>query len=118
VRFLRPERLPPSSSPQENGPALIAVLPMQPETMVGVVREGHGVFVAAEIANGDPRAIAEVRREHDQLVDVERNLHLAMISGSNLHGWGRTASAWTLLRIPGWQHLSPSALGAAIEASL
>ena len=33
-------------------------------------------------------------------------------------GWGRTAAAWTLVRIPNWRRMSPAQLGAAIERTL
>jgi hypothetical protein len=43
---------------------------------------------------------------------------LSLVTGSNLHGWGRTAVAWTAIEIPGWRALSPEALDAKIRAHL
>ena len=43
---------------------------------------------------------------------------LWLVTGSNLHGWGRTAIAWTAIEIPGWRALSPEALDARIRSHL
>ena len=43
---------------------------------------------------------------------------LTVVSGSNNHGWGRTAVAWNVAHIPGWRSMSPDSLGRAIEARL
>jgi hypothetical protein len=46
------------------------------------------------------------------------SLDLAVVAGSDNHGWGRTAAAWTLLTIPGWRRATPSALSGLIAAAI
>ena len=45
-------------------------------------------------------------------------MNLALIGAANLHGWGRTVASWSLMRIPGWQELTPLEVGDRIEALL
>jgi hypothetical protein len=37
-----------------------------------------------------------------------------MVAGSNHHGWGHTAAAWTLMYLPGWRGATPEQLGSGI----
>jgi len=100
------------------GPTLIVALPIPFEMIEPVVQAGHGTVVALELHDGDPRGIEQLRREHDRLLALADRLGLALVNGTNLHGWGRTATAWTLVRLPGWRALTPSQLGAALERTL
>ena len=45
-------------------------------------------------------------------------MDLAVVAGANLHGWGRTAVAWSVMEVPGWRDMTPAQLGEAIEAGL
>jgi len=40
------------------------------------------------------------------------------VSASDNHGWGRTAPAWSVLRIPGWRDMTPSELDIAIRRTI
>src|SRR5262249_30557845 len=43
------------------------------------------------------------------------SLNLAVVTGTDNHGWGRTAPAWTLMRIPGWRGMNTDSLSRRIE---
>jgi hypothetical protein len=73
---------------------------------------------AIEVSDGAPRGIAQAERDARRIRELTFAHHLAPVAGSNNHGWGRTAAAWNILRIPGWRRLTPSALAAEIEARL
>jgi hypothetical protein len=68
-----------------------------------------------EVTNGAPDSMDGVRRGHDAIVSLAREKSLTFVSGSDNHGWGRTAPNWTLLFIPGWRGLAPDALASQIE---
>jgi len=68
-----------------------------------------------EVADGAPRAIAQRDRERAAITARASALGIPPVAATNHHGWGRTAVAWNLVRIPGWQALAPEALGARIE---
>jgi hypothetical protein len=73
---------------------------------------------AIEISDGAPRGLAQADRDGEELWDLASDHHLSVIAGSNNHGWGRTAVAWNVVRIPGWRSLSPDSLGKLIEDRL
>jgi hypothetical protein len=68
-----------------------------------------------EVADGAPRAIAQRDREGDAIAARAAAAGLLPLAATNHHGWGRTAVAWNLVRVPGWRGLTPAALGARIE---
>lgn len=71
-----------------------------------------------ELSDGAPRGIGQSQRDRALILRIADSLDLAVVAGSNNHGWGRTAVAWSVLRIPGWRELTPEALGAAIETRI
>ena len=73
---------------------------------------------AVESSDGAPRGLMFTRRLIPEIGRFARSRNLARVAGSNNHGWGRTASAWTVLRIPGWEAMSPDALDRAIRRTL
>jgi hypothetical protein len=59
-----------------------------------------------------------MRKDSSLIRDIARTGDMALVSGSNNHGWGSTAAAWSVLIIPGWRSLTPAALDAAIRARM
>jgi hypothetical protein len=45
-------------------------------------------------------------------------LNLALVAGSDNHGWGRTAVAWSVFRIPGWRQMTPVEIDEAIQRKM
>ena len=73
---------------------------------------------AVESSDGAPRGLMFTRRLAPEIGRFARARKLARVAGSNNHGWGRTATAWTVLRIAGWRAMSASALDSAIRSTL
>jgi hypothetical protein len=71
-----------------------------------------------ELSDGAPRGIGQSQRDRALILRIADSLDLAVVAGSNNHGWGRTAVAWSVLRIPEWRELTPEELGAAIETRI
>lgn len=74
--------------------------------------------LAIELSDGAPRGIGQSQRERSLILHLADSLDLALVAASNNHGWGRTAAAWTALRIPGWRALTPDALGDSIQSRM
>ena len=95
--------------------------PVMIETMPGkldkVAATTPGV-AAIEIVDGSPRGLTQTRRDRARIVHLADSLNLALVTGSDNHGWGRAAPAWTLMRIPGWRGMETDSLSARIEAIL
>ena len=79
---------------------------------------GAGGVAAIELLDSAPRGLGQSDRERDRIVRIADSLDLALVASSNLHGWGRTASGWSLLRIPEWREISPKRLGERIEQTI
>ena len=99
-------------------PATVVALPSPLPDVQRVARDGPPYIAAIEISDGSPRGFAQSDRDHAQIIRRADTLGIALVSGSNNHGWGRVIPAWTLVKIPGWRTLSPDSLGAAIENTL
>lgn len=98
-------------------PTLVMTIPEGLDNVVPWTPDTVG-FVALELSDASPRGLRQSRRDRARLLRMADSLDLALVAATNNHGWGRTAAAWTLMRIPGWQRLSPAQLGDAIERTL
>lgn len=107
------------TAPCAGWPVLIQTIPndlgnLPPAECTAV---GGGVR-AIELVDGAPRGLAQGERERSRILHLGDSLDIAVVASSNLHGWGRTAPGWSLLRIPGWQAMSPEEVGGRIEDAL
>ena len=73
---------------------------------------------AIEIVDGSPRGLLQGRRDRARIVHLADSLNLALVTGSDNHGWGRVAPGWTLMRIPGWRGMMTDSLSHRIEEIL
>ena len=70
---------------------------------------------AVESSDGAPRGLLFTRRLGPQIEQFAASHGIARVAGSNNHGWGRTASEWTVLRVQGWRGMSASTHDSAIR---
>jgi hypothetical protein len=97
-------------------PVLIETIPGNLDAIIPQTGKGSAGVRAIELVAGSPRGISQTKRDHDRIVHLADSLNLALVVGSDNHGWGRTAPGWTLLRIPGhWRSYSPAELGNMID---
>ena len=75
-------------------------------------------FKAIELVDAAPRGLAQLDREEQKVREIASRLGLVLVAASNNHGWGRTAAAWNLVRVPGWRSLPPEEVGLRIEDRL
>jgi len=73
---------------------------------------------AVELSDAAPRGIRFAVDERARLLRVADSLDVAVVAGSDNHGWGRTAAAWSVMRLPGWRDLTPGELDARIRATI
>jgi hypothetical protein len=97
-------------------PVVIAAIPVRNVERIDTIAGIESAYVRAiEVADGSPRGLLQVERDGERLRAIARRHALLLVAGSNNHGWGRTAIAWNLIRVPEWRRLSPDSLGARIE---
>ncbi|MBV9110782.1 MAG: PHP domain-containing protein [Gemmatimonadetes bacterium] len=73
---------------------------------------------AVELSDAAPRGLRSGELQRDAILRLARERRLALVAASDNHGWGRTAAAWTVVSIPGWREMAPSALDIAIRQVL
>lgn len=98
-------------------PTLVLTLPSGLDGLVVSTATSPG-YIALELSDASPRGLRQSRRDRERLLRMADSLDLAPVAATNNHGWGRTAAAWTLMRIPDWQRLTPEQLATAIETRL
>ena len=96
-------------------PILIETIPGELSHMIPATGRGVPGVRAIEIVDGSPRGMSQTRRDHDRIVQLADSLHLALVAGSDNHGWGKTAPGWTMMRLPGWRGYPPAELASEIE---
>jgi hypothetical protein len=73
---------------------------------------------AIELVDGSPRGLDQTRILRSRIVHLADSLNLALVAGTDNHGWGRAVPGWTLLAIPGWRGMGSDSLAFAIERAL
>lgn len=106
---------------RDTGTAWPVVVHTIPERLLHIAPpgvDGRGGATAIELVDGAPRGLGQAARDRERILRIADSLDLAVVAGSNNHGWGRTAVAWSVLRIPGWRALGPDALDRAIQHAI
>jgi hypothetical protein len=99
-------------------PIVIETFPGHLDKMKPAAGPGRPGVRAIELIDGSPRGLDETRTLRSRIVHAADSLNLAMVAGSDNHGWGRAAPGWTLLIVPGWRGMSTDSLASAIDRSL
>lgn len=104
-------------------PVLVGTIPGNLDTLaLGVAGNlpgrALGRVVAIELADAAPRGFEQSDSARGRALRIADSLNLALVAGSDNHGWGRTAAAWSLLTIPGWREMPADSLGRAIESRI
>lgn len=118
LRDIDPDALRLASLIPGREPVLIETLPGHLAGMVSASGPGTPGIRAVELIDGSPKGLGQTRRERARIVHVADSLHLALVSGSDSHGWGFAAQGWTLLVVPGWRAATPEQLSTALSATL
>jgi predicted metal-dependent phosphoesterase TrpH len=101
-----------------NEPVLIETIPGDLSKVVPAKGRGTAGVRAIELIDGAPRGLAQSRQERARILDIADSANIALVTGSDHHGWGHAAVGWTLLIIPGWRAATPEEVSRAIAATL
>ena len=99
-------------------PTILYTIPGPLDELVPYTAEVPGGVIGVEINDGAPRGLEQAKEEKSRILALADEHDLAVVAGANLHGWGRTVTAWSVMEIPGWRSMVPDELGDAIEATL
>jgi predicted metal-dependent phosphoesterase TrpH len=95
-------------------PVLVETIPGDLSKIIPAAGPGTPGIRAIEVVDGAPRGLGQSRRERARIIHLADSLNLALVAGSDHHGWGHTAAGWTLMYVPGWRGASPENLAKAI----
>ena len=101
-----------------NEPVLIETIPGNLSKVVSAKGRGVPGVRAIELIDGSPRGLAQGRQQRARILDIADSANIALVAGSDHHGWGHAAPGWTLLILPGWRAASPEAVSRAIAGTL
>jgi len=74
-------------------------------------------ILALEIHDGAPIGLEEIK--HRRIwVNKAKQLNIAMVSGSDNHGWAYAANGWSILNIKGWKQMNADQLQLAISKDI
>ena len=96
-------------------PVLIETVPADLSKVEGATGRGTAGVRAIEIVDGAPRGLGQTRKERERIVQLADSMNLALVAGSDHHGWGHAAAGWTLLVLPQWRAVAPEQLSSAIS---
>jgi hypothetical protein len=116
--YMEPDSL--RAAPGRGGrPAtLLYTMPGGLEWVVPLTEHDPSGVIGIELNDGSPRGLEQVKSQRTEILALADSADLAVLGASNLHGWARTVASWSLMRIPGWQEMTPESLGDAIESDL
>lgn len=99
-------------------PVLVQTVPADLAKVVGHAGPGTPGVRAIEVVDGSPRGLGQTRRQRARIVRMADSLGLALVAGSDNHGYGRTVPGWTLFRVPGWRNAAPVQLAEELERQI
>lgn len=99
-------------------PLVIETLPGHLDKIIPAKGQQTAGVRAIEVIDGSPRGLDQTRLQRARIVHLADSLNIAMVAGSDNHGWGKAAPGWTLLVVPGWRGMGTDSLAFAIEQSL
>ena len=118
LRDIDPDALRLASLVSGTEPVLIQTFPGVVDKVQPAKGPGTPGVRAIEIVDGAPRGLSQTRRERSRILDVADSANLALVAGTDSHGWGYTAPAWTLMILPGWREATPEQLSQGIATLL
>jgi hypothetical protein len=99
-------------------PILLLSLPGNISSIPSDEITGPVRIAGIETSDGSPRGMAQSATARDSVLALGTRLGIALVSGSDNHGWGHVAPAWSALRIPGWRGLTPAQLDVEIRRTI
>ena len=96
-------------------PVLIETLPGNLSHLIAAPAPGTAGLRAIELLDGSPRGLTQSRADRARIVRLADSLDLALVAGTDNHGWGRATPGWTMMRVIDWRSLGTDSLSQRIE---
>lgn len=99
-------------------PLLILTIPGNIDSLPDNERHGFARLYAVELSDAAPKGIGTIQRRRASILRFADTLDLAVVAGSDNHGWGSTAAGWSVMQIPNWRAMNPAQLDSAIQRGI
>jgi predicted metal-dependent phosphoesterase TrpH len=99
-------------------PIIVQTIPFDFNRLSRPNQDSLPVTNAIELNDGAPKGLTTGLKRHALILALADSFNMALVAGSDNHGWGNTASGWTLVRVPGWRDMTPAALAVALEREM
>ena len=94
-------RSPPRPAGGGAPPTMLYTLPGPLDRIVPLAPDSPAGVVGVELSDGAPRGLEQVRSQRAEILALADSMDLAVVAGTNHHGWGRTVPAWERDAHPG-----------------
>jgi hypothetical protein len=101
-----------------SAPLLILTLPGNITKLPENELQGFAPLYAIELSDAAPKGVGAIQRQRASIIRFADTLNLAVVAGSDNHGWGRTAAGWSVMRIQNWRAMNPAQLDSAIQRTI
>ncbi|MDQ2890573.1 MAG: hypothetical protein M3R65_08480 [Gemmatimonadota bacterium] len=98
-----------------SAPILILTVPGNLSMLPQNELRGYARLYAVELSDGAPKGIGVLQQRRADILKFADTLNLALVAGSDNHGWGRTAAGWSVMRIPRWTTMRAPELDSTIQ---
>jgi predicted metal-dependent phosphoesterase TrpH len=101
-----------------SAPLLILTIPGNIDKLPENELTGFARVYAIELSDAAPKGAGMIQQRKSDILRLADSLNLAVVAGSDNHGWGSTAGGWSVMRIPGWRGMNPAQLDSAIQRGI
>jgi hypothetical protein len=102
----------------EWAPLLILTIPGNLARLPENETRGFARLYAVELSDAAPKGIGMIQRRKADIIKLADTLNLALVAGSDNHGWGSTAAGWSIMQIRDWRAMNPAQLDSAIQRGI
>lgn len=114
-RYIAPAAVEAAISAGRPRPVIVQTIPGALTRLPRLGMPGVVPVAAIELSDAAPRGLSDGDRDRTRILALADSLGLAVVAGSDNHGWGRTAAAWSVMLVPGWRALTPDTLERRVE---
>jgi hypothetical protein len=99
-------------------PLLILTIPGHLDRLPENELHGFARLYAVELSDAAPKGVGTIQRQRAEIIRFADTLDLAVVAGSDNHGWGSTVAGWSIMSIPDWRAKNPAELDSAIQRAI
>jgi predicted metal-dependent phosphoesterase TrpH len=101
-----------------SAPLLILTIPGNIDRIPDNEKHGFARLYAVELSDAAPKGIGVIQKRRAAILRFADTLNLAVVAGSDNHGYGSTAAGWSVMQIPDWRAMNPAQLDSAIQRGI